>query len=191
MTITYNNSFIYQKNQVAHGIKDITLNDNAQRIELSVAEVSRKMDSGEYGFTTILDKSEPLKSIHQVFQGCRWAKTLVAVGIGGSDLGGRAIQQALEIERAPLEVIFHGDSTDPVQTSRLLSQIDLDETIFCIISKSGETIEIISQYVLFKNFVMQQTADWADHFVFITDAKKGILREEADKYGVTTLVVPD
>lgn len=190
MNITYSSQFLYQDHGVSHGISDKTISDNQDQIKSAIDQVTNKIQAGEYGFTSILNDDKQLADIHQVFQGCRWAKTLVVVGIGGSDLGARAVQQALEVDRPPMEVIFHGDSTDPVQVSRLLQQIDLEETIFCIISKSGETIETISQYVLFKNFVKAQTADWANHFLFITDAEKGLLRTEADEHGVATLNIP-
>ena len=132
-----------------------------------------------------------LDQVSAVFEQLRWAKTLVVVGIGGSDLGARVIQEALATPAAPMEVIFHGDSTDPVQIERLLQKIDLKQTVFNIISKSGETIETISQYVYFKAKYQELGEAWQKHFVFTTDAQKGILRQEAAQNSVLTLPIPD
>jgi glucose-6-phosphate isomerase len=174
-----------------HGVKKEIREEEESTIQSAIKNVEEKIASKSYGFITILSDKKMLTRMNTVFQGIRWAKSLVVVGIGGSDLGARAIQQAIELERPALDVYFHGDSTDPVAITRLLRLIDLEDTVFCIISKSGETIETISQYVLFKSIMKQQTEEWAEHFVFITDAKKGILREEADQHHIATLAIPD
>lgn len=191
MKLQYSSEFLYQSSDVSHGISDETIKSNKEHVSDAIDKVEQKISKSEYGFVNILNNKQMLKEMLTVFQSIRWAKTLVVVGIGGSDLGARAVQQALEVERAALDVFFHGDSTDPVAITRLLKQIDLEDTVFCIISKSGETIETISQYVLFKSILKQQNDEWAEHFIFITDAKKGILREEAKEHGILTLSIPD
>ncbi|MEO8581088.1 MAG: hypothetical protein ABI425_00750 [Patescibacteria group bacterium] len=191
MKLLYSSTFLYQAHGVTHGISNETVNENKKKVEGALTRVDKKVENKEYGFINILSDKKMLKQMETVFHSIRFAKTLVVVGIGGSDLGGRAVQQALEMDRPAMDVFFHGDSTDPVAITRLLRQIDLDETVFCIISKSGETIETISQYVLFKAIMKQQTDEWANHFVFITDAKKGILREEAVEHDILTLPIPD
>jgi glucose-6-phosphate isomerase len=156
----------------------------------AIASVEEKIAAVEYGFMTVLQQSEYVEQIRAVYEHIKWAKTMVVVGIGGSDLGARAIQQALGVSSAAMEVIFHGDSTDPVQIERLQARIKLDATVFVIISKSGETVETISQYVYFKAVYQQAGLHWTNHFVFITDPNNGILRTEADRYGVATLPIP-
>src|SRR5258708_40333045 len=89
-----------------------------------------------------------------------------------------------------MQVFFHDDSTDPIQIAGLLKKINLDETIFNIISKSGQTVETTVQYLFFKNLYQQKGADWAKHFVFTTDPKEGILRQEAEKFGILTVSIP-
>ncbi len=191
MQVAYNSSFLFQKNGVKHGISDQSLNKWQTHIESAIARVEEKKKNQEYGFINILLNTDHLSEVKKVFSQIRWAKTLVVVGIGGSDLGARAVLQAIEDDEPPMVVLFHGDSTDPVAITRLMRSIDLGETVFCIISKSGETIETISQYVFFKNILMKQVENWNDHFVFITDSKKGILREEADKHTILSLSIPD
>lgn len=191
MTLSYNSNFLYQSFGVAKGITDETTHDYKKQVSEAIARVDKRITEKTYGFINILSDKKMLKEMQSVFQSSRWAKTLVVVGIGGSDLGGRVLQQALEEDRAAMDVIFHGDSTDPVAITRLLKQIDLEDTVFCIISKSGETIETITQYILFKSIMKQQSEEWAEHFIFITDSQKRILREEADKHDILTLAIPD
>lgn len=191
MKVSYNPSFMFQKNGIKHGISPEIEEKWQQHVTDSIARVNSNIQSQEYGFIEVLQDKSGIQHINQTFSSLRWAKTLVVIGIGGSDLGARAVLEALRAEHAPMDLIFHGDSTDPVAISRLLQVIDIEDTVFCIISKSGETIETISQYVFLKDVVKKQTEDWAEHFLFITDPHKGILRTEADKYGVLTLPIPD
>lgn len=124
-----------------------------------------------------------------------WAESLIIVGIGGSDLGGRVLQDALAANREPmLDVHFHGDTPDPVALERLIDEVDLTKTVFCIISKSGTTLETMSQYLFFRELFADgdefSERPWREHFMFITDPETGLLRREAEKYDIRTLAVP-
>ena len=71
-------------------------------------------------------------------------KTIVVIGIGGSSLGSSAIYQFLRSKyRFEKELIFL-ESTDPTDIRDKLNDIDLNDTFFAIISKSGTTVETIS-----------------------------------------------
>lgn len=172
------------------GVKTSPTQELVSRMEAAVASVEQQITDQSLGFVQVSHHAY-LEEIEAVFEKITWAKYLVVIGIGGSDLGARVVQEALTVDEAPLEVIFHGDSPDPVEIKRLLSKIDLDKTVFNIVSKSGGTVETLSQYVYFKGLVKAKTDDWAKHFVFTTDAQKGLLREEADQHQVLTLRVPD
>lgn len=191
MQLSYNSQFLFQKNGVESGISDKTQSEWQAKIDEAITRVEEQRKNGEYGFINILSNSQHIDQIKKAFAEIRWAKNLVVVGIGGSDLGARAIFQAIEEDEPPFAVYFHGDSSDPVAITRLMREIDLGDTVFCIISKSGETIETISQYVFFKHVFKTQYENWQDHFIFITDAQKGILREEADANNILTLPIPD
>jgi len=43
----------------------------------------------------------------------------------------------------------------------------LKSTIFCVISKSGSTIETQSQYVFFRKKIQEITGEWKKHFCFV------------------------
>lgn len=191
MKLQLSSEFLYQDLGVKYGITPETIEKCNPKISDAVARVDQMILEKKYGFVNVLENVGMLEKIEQIFHSFRFAKTMVVVGIGGSDLGARAVQQALEQAESPFEVIFHGDSSDPVALDRLTARIDLDETVFCIISKSGETIETISQYIIMKSLYSKKTDVWSQHFLFITDEKKGILRQEADTHGISTLAIPD
>lgn len=173
-----------------HGITAQTKQQTADVTATAIAEVEKKFLQKEYGFVETLKEQKYLTETREVFEQLDWVSTMVVVGIGGSDLGARAIQDGLEVENPPMQVLFHGDTTDPVSISRLFRRIDLKSTVFVIISKSGQTVETMSQYVFLKAYVHKHIEDWARHFVFITDPEGGVLRPEGTEHGVLMLPIP-
>jgi len=67
---------------------------------------------------------------------------------------------------------------------------DIDRTFLVVISKSGETPETISQFMLF-NELMRKSAGYQQRIVLITDKEKGLLNRIAEKEGYPTLNLPD
>lgn len=113
-------------------------------------------------------------------------KDIVVLGIGGSALGVRCLRDALKgplwnLNGAPR--LFILDNLDTVDDVELL--LDLDKTLFIVISKSGETLETMTQYHYFKQKVSKE------NFVFITDPSKGELRALGKEYGIPMLDIPE
>ncbi len=123
-------------------------------------------------------------------------KHLLLLGIGGSALGPRAIQKAFAPgQDRPMhngKSLWIMDNIDPLCFADTLESLPKEETLVVTISKSGGTIETISQYFIVRDYYQQlfpQT--WQEHFLHITDKKQGFLREEANKHTIRTLEVPD
>jgi glucose-6-phosphate isomerase len=74
--------------------------------------------------------------------------TMVVLGIGGSALGNKALYSALKTERNLDKKLFVYDNVDPVFLFEILNQINLDTTIFNVISKSGTTAETMAAYLI-------------------------------------------
>ena len=70
-------------------------------------------------------------------------KDIVVLGIGGSSLGTYAIHKFLQHKENTKKLHFI-ESTDPLDVAYRLSKIDLEHAFFIIISKSGGTVETIS-----------------------------------------------
>jgi len=74
--------------------------------------------------------------------------TVVQIGIGGSDLGPRAIYLALKgwctkegIEQMNAQFI---SNVDPDDAQAVIDQLDLERTLFILVSKSGTTLETLT-----------------------------------------------
>lgn len=69
---------------------------------------------------------------------------IVVIGIGGSTLGTYAIYKYLKYSKELTKKLFFLETTDPIDIQSKLSDIDLKDTLFIVISKSGTTVETIS-----------------------------------------------
>lgn len=160
-------------------------------------KIVERLQAKKYGFVNhVLTAADlDVKAISTYLKKHKWIKTLVVVGIGGSDLGGRAIRQALASELATqspkIDLLFHGDSTDPNDITWLLDRLDLEGTLFNVVSKSGTTLEVMTQYLLLKGIMEQhKPRSWRKHFVFTTDPEDGLLNKESRRNRIKTFKIP-
>ncbi len=116
-------------------------------------------------------------------------KNFIQIGIGGSALGATA---SIEF----LSGIYHNyekkrqffvlDNIDP-ERMRFILTLNPDDTLFHVVSKSGATIETISQFLILYKKVSEQIGDNAkEHFVFTTDRDVGFLRKFSKKEKIKT-----
>ena len=71
-------------------------------------------------------------------------KDIVIIGIGGSSLGIRAIYEFLLTSKSYDKKLHFLETTDPLNINYKLKNIDLNNSHFVVISKSGTTLETIS-----------------------------------------------
>jgi len=126
---------------------------------------------------------------------------LVVLGIGGSALGLVALATALcppywnhlpREKRAGRPRLWVMDNVDPAEFAALLDLVDTERTLFNVISKSGETAETMSQFLVAMDLLKDCVgADWKKHLVVTTDAKTGILRPFVEAEGLESFAVPD
>lgn len=189
-SISFESKYLYKGGSDLF-ISKSTIDNEADHVASSIANVEERLQRGEYGFVEVLHQDTYVKDVRNVFVNLRWAEYMVVIGIGGSDLGARTIIEAFCQKNRPIKVLFVGDSTDPVAFKRKLDAVDISKTVFNVVSKSGGTLETLSSYVFFKSQVKKQVANWSKHFVFTTSGVSGILKDEAERHNVITLPVPE
>lgn len=141
------------------------------------------------GFCRII-KEKNIDEISQTLKNFGKFDSIVVLGIGGSALGTQAIANVFG-EENHTKKLFVLDNVDPYLISKVENSIELSKTLFMVISKSGETIETLSQFLYFHEKVKQNNLNPSEHFLFITDPKRGFLRELATKYNFTCLEIPE
>lgn len=126
----------------------------------------------------------------------RSRKHMLVLGIGGSALGARAIQRAF----APGQdgpghdgpCLWIADNVSPTIFESWLSSLSPSDTTVVCISKSGGTIETVTQYFLARRWLREALGSrWTDHMIVVTDIARGFLRQEAQQHGLDSLEVPD
>ena len=124
---------------------------------------------------------------------------MVAIGIGGSYLGAKAVMEALADNFAAFKpskgakVIFAGNNIGEDYLHDLMDLIKGHRFGIIVISKSCTTTEPAIAFRLLKEMLEQQEGkEWAaHHIVAITDAARGALRRLATEEGYDTYVIPD
>jgi glucose-6-phosphate isomerase len=115
---------------------------------------------------------------------------LVLLGIGGSSLGLRALVNALEVSGRPQVELHVVDNTDPALFARVLGRIDLQDSLFVAVSKSGGTIETVLALGFFVDKLRQAELDLRQHVIVVTDPVAGPLRRFAEQHGLDTCEIP-
>ena len=94
---------------------------------------------------------------------------IVLLGMGGSSLAPEVF--SLTFPSPSGKRFFVLDSTDPESLADILRAVDLRHTLFVPASKSGKTIETLSQFAFFHEQLVKAGAkNPGEHFVAITDA---------------------
>jgi len=128
-------------------------------------------------------------------------KNFVLFGIGGSALGPLALHQAInnfyynELSREArnnFPKFYVLDNIDPDRLAYLLKIIDLDKTLFNIISKSGNTCETMSQFIIIKDLLEKKLgANHArENIICTTDSESGSLLEIARDKNYKIFFIP-
>ena len=126
-------------------------------------------------------------------------QVFVAIGIGGSYLGARAV---IEFLKSPLynnlkkntpDVYFAGNNISASALSELLSICEGKDVCINVISKSGTTTEPAIAFRVFRALLEQKYGkEGARSRIFVTtDRQKGTLKQFSDEAGYETFVVPD
>ncbi|MDO4492840.1 MAG: glucose-6-phosphate isomerase [Clostridia bacterium] len=98
--------------------------------------------------------------------------TAVQIGIGGSDLGPRAMYLALEnwakaTGNFKMEAKFISN-VDPDDAAAVLASTDLAHAVFILVSKSGTTLETLTNETFVKQALEAAGLDPAKHMVAVT-----------------------
>ncbi len=80
-------------------------------------------------------------------------KHIIVLGIGGSSLGARAIYEFLLPSNDYNKDLLFLETVDPLKINLCLKKVDLNDTQFLVISKSGNTIETISIFKYLSSLV--------------------------------------
>ena len=105
---------------------------------------------------------------------------MIQIGIGGSDLGPRALYHALAAYGNEGRKVNFISNVDPDDGLAVLRGLNLSRTLVNVVSKSGTTLETLTNEELVKAAFIQAGLDPARHFVAVTG--QGSPMDDPDKY---------
>ncbi|HET6429143.1 MAG TPA: glucose-6-phosphate isomerase [Phycisphaerae bacterium] len=199
---------VYWKNATADvvgaddGVTAADLDAVSPKVEAALDTVRRQADAGELGYVKLPGRTDYRDRVRRLVEAHRPGTTdLVVLGIGGSALGNIALQAALNpatynlLDQAARggPRLFVLDNVDPALVADVMDYLGdrLETTLFNVISKSGETAETASQFMIFRQMLRKGLGDeYARHIVATTDAARGTLHTIATAEGYDMLEVP-
>ena len=108
--------------------------------------------------------------------------TVVQIGIGGSDLGPRAMYLALENwakkhDTFKMEAKFISN-VDPDDAAAVLNSIDVAHSIFVLVSKSGTTLETLTNESFVKDALKNAGLDASKHMIAVTSETSPLAKSD-------------
>jgi glucose-6-phosphate isomerase len=104
----------------------------------------------------------------------------INIGIGGSDLGPRAVYQALSAYARNNRRVHFISNVDPDDAAAVLQKVDPARTLVGVVSKSGSTLETLTNEEIVRNAFTEAGLDPGRHFVAVTG--RGSPMDNPDKY---------
>ena len=108
--------------------------------------------------------------------------TVVQIGIGGSDLGPRAMYLALENwakknNTFKMEAKFISN-VDPDDAASVLNSVDVAHSIFILVSKSGTTLETLTNESFVKDALKNAGLDASHHMIAVTSETSPLAKSD-------------
>lgn len=108
--------------------------------------------------------------------------TVCQIGIGGSDLGPRAIYLALEnwakvTGNLKMKAAFISN-VDPDDAAGVLRDLDLAHSLFVLVSKSGTTLETLTNESFVKDALKKAGLDPAKHMIAVTSETSPLAKSD-------------
>lgn len=181
---------------------DKDLSSIKQKIENAFDSVTAGRGTGMMGWTELpYNQNEIVEDILVTARDIKKKfDNFVVLGIGGSALGPMAVFQALchlrhneqpkKVRKAPK--FYVEDNVDPERMKALLDTLNLEKTIFNVITKSGSTSETMSQYLIIMDILKKTFGEKAnEHIIATTSETKGNLIKIAKTEGLKTFFIPE
>lgn len=187
--LSYDDSLMRSENMGARGIQNEKMIQVNNTFLPQYKIIAGKLQNKQIDFANLCYDGETLSLCEKIWQSfAAFTKRIIFIGIGGGSQTAKMLYYAFGREKkGSPQIYFAGDYTDPDEFVRLKNEITghEEETSVVVLSKSGTTVEVGAGYLYFRDFMQDKLKEsWKKHFLFVTDAKEGILVKEAKENGL-------
>lgn len=198
--VNYNNMMSYALGE--QGITDEELNLHVSLAAQAHRSVEEGRGNNMQGWMdSPYNQDEIVKQINACAKKIQdTCENFVVLGIGGSALGPIAVFTALKhyyynelpksVRKTPRFYVI--DNVDPERMNAILDIVDVDKTMFNVITKSGATGETMSQYLIVMDLLTKKLGNKAkERIIATTSESKGNLIKLAKENGFETFFIPE
>lgn len=148
-----------ENREVLHtAMRDFFMHPNANKAAQEAAKKAKKEVEKLKEFLAKIDEKEKFTD-------------LIQIGIGGSDLGPRALYMALKAYQKPGRRIHFISNVDPDDATAVLRSVDPKKTLVVVVSKSGTTLETLTNEEYARSYFKKAGCDPREHFIAVTGEK--------------------
>ena len=173
------------------GIPDSEFTTLATRAKRIVESWLKGREHGEHAWSMDPYDKRAVEKVKDVVEYAQQAKlhTVVWVGIGGSGLGPKVIQECFEGPDTMEFILL--DTIDPSVLATYQDIIDWKKTLLVVVSKSGGTLEPMSVFFwCWEQLKAARGEHAAEQVVGVTDPHGGILRSFCIENNIQMLPIP-
>ena len=177
-------------NYLKNGLKleDIETSQYEQQLKNIILNKSRDMMDwidlpyqGKSFFEEIQTYGEHIRNHYENF---------IVLGIGGSALGAKAIKQALYPYNSGKINVTIVDNIDAEKFNSIIESINLEKTMFNVVTKSGTTVEILTMFVIVLEKLKTLMGEKAFSNLVVTTEKNNALWDFCKENKIKTFEVP-
>lgn len=178
------------------GLSDEDFLDYRERTGPVVEGLKGLYESGELPLLRLPESRSDLEALESVAARFRTKfRDVVVLGTGGSSLGGQTLYALADSGFGPRSGgprLHFLDNVDPDTFELLFEQLDLTQTGFIVISKSGSTAETVAQFIACLDRLMSLSGRdrAANHALVITEPGQSPLRSLADRLSLPVVDHP-
>ncbi len=171
----------------AAGLSPEALQPWLDRTRPALGLLRQERADGSRPILALPERRDDLAVIHAlVDQASRKFSDLVVLGTGGSSLGGQTLAalRAHPVPPATRAWLHFADNIDPHDYGVLIDGLDLANTLFIVISKSGATAETLTQFLIALDAASNAVGEESMRgcFVLITEPGDNPLRRLAARW---------
>ena len=174
-----------------HGLSSEELAGHFTALNAGFASLKKRAFTGANPLLELPSQTDDLEAIETLAESIRKLFShIVVVGSGGSGLSGSVLLQFAPCLSPTFDFI---DNIDPDLLEHTLAKLELEKTCFIVVSKSGTTVESLSQLYVLTDLVKKNVGRTAvsTGFVIITEAEATLgdnpMRELARDYNMRVL----
>lgn len=157
--------------------------ENRSALHTATRSIFGELPQGEPAMKASLLAREELKKLQGVLkeldQGEKFTDLLI-IGIGGSELGPKALYHACRAYCKKQRRLHFISNIDPDHLCANLEHLDLNKTLVLVISKSGTTLETLTNEYFVRQIFKKRAVDQKGHFWSVT--KKSSPMDDTSRY---------